>query len=53
MTAVPLDRPTGPQAPPTRAAASLVRARRAARGARPWTAGTIAYRRRHNHQRHT
>jgi len=32
--------PEGPQAPPTRAAPSLVRALRNARGARPWTSGT-------------
>jgi len=35
------DRPTGPQAPPTRVATSLVKALRAARGALLWTAGTI------------
>lgn len=35
------DRPAGPQAPPARVAASLVGALRAARGALPWTAGTI------------
>lgn len=35
------DRPTGPQVPPTRVAASLVKALRAARGTLPWTAGTI------------
>jgi hypothetical protein len=34
--------PPDPQAPPAHGAASLVRALRAARGARPWTAGTIA-----------
>lgn len=33
------NRPTGPQAPPARVAASLVGALRAARGALPWTAG--------------
>ena len=37
------DRPTGPQVPPTRVATSLVKALRAARGALPWTAGTISH----------
>ncbi len=37
------DRPTGPLVPPTRVATSLVKALRAARGALPWTAGTISH----------
>ena len=36
------DRPAGAQAPPARAATSLVGALRAAHGALPWTAGTIS-----------
>ena len=36
------DRPAGPQAPPARAAPSLVGALRAAHGTLPWTAGTIS-----------